>query len=141
MKKGITFKEDIIKDLAKEMGLEESVVEDNVKFLLQRLKRLVKKEQVHGISIPKLGNLYFRPLLAKRKNDFSEENYPHKDIENRKKKVKDFYDRFGDDKSYSIQMRRTRFHDYKYNKGMTPKEMEKFQNNKADEYQKGREDN
>ena len=77
-KKGVLYIKEVIKDVAEELDMSKEEVNEMWNIHVKYLKKLMEREDVYVIKIPKIGNLFFSKFLFNLFNKKSKINkYGH----------------------------------------------------------------
>ena len=129
----IKTEKDVMKEVAKEAGISEKMVEYHIKFLAHWLKTLASKANIHNIYIPFIGAMYSKWGMVKRDIEYAlrdTNKYPltqkYEESRERWESVETYGEKFR--KSYNRHMKRSKITNYFFNKQMSYKELEEWQN-------------
>lgn len=128
----LLFEGDIVRRVAKELGMEVGKIEHHMEFLKKFINGVVESEDVHSLHLPHLGVMYrnikgcshqnihmsYLPTFEKKRPRF----------EKNERIIKNVLERLKTFKNLSLHNRRRRIVNAYFTCTMSKKELEEFQN-------------
>ena len=130
----IAFTRDIARSVAEELGMSVEAVESHIDFTVHWIKKLSKDPKNLNIYIPHVGSMYLN--IGRVKNDYNhfskldtEEMITSwlNQLEKHRIRLEEFQNQFPEG-GYNRHKKRTKITSNWFNKGMSLKELEEWQN-------------
>lgn len=134
-RKSITYTSDILKAVAKEVGVPISTVEHVMVFITARMKGMMKDPEIMAIKLPYLGHIYEKqgPLISEVKaiEKFENKQTPKNIIKKAKfeKRIAEI-EEASKTIGYSLHKAPSKFTSYAMNGKKSMQEVEEYQNTK-----------
>jgi len=133
-KSEIAFTRDIARSVGEELGMSTEAVESHIDFMVHWIKKLSKEPTILNIYIPNVGSMYLN--IGRVKNDYehfsklgTEEMITSwvNQLERHKIRLEEFQKQFPDG-GYNRHKKRTKITSNWFNKNMSLRELEEWQN-------------
>lgn len=131
----IKFSDDIAELVSDELGISKDMVLHHIDFLAHWIKKLTNDPEILTIRIPHLGRMYLNVSKTKEAVSFMS-SLPddtmtpnmNRELELNIKRLENFGKEFEGHRGYNRHKKKAKFTNHYFTKGMSPKELEEWQN-------------
>jgi hypothetical protein len=132
--KEVAFTRDIARSVGEELGMSTDAVESHIDFMVDWIKELSKDPKNLNIYVPNVGSLYLN--IGRVKNDYDHFSKLHPEemlsawvnqLNRHSIRLEEFYRQFPG-AGYNRHRKRTKITSNWFNRGMSLKELEEWQN-------------